>query len=287
VAVKRPNWAIIVKKICHPFSDIVTGKRKALESQKPTASMTKSDKTPIKLEPDIPCWVEAQQTITYFPASIAKNFHHISKPLIHHVPKSTNSPQPQKIIFPLSSDHLIVIIQLNVLRGSLYNRALLTNYLNRPIPESYECSSAEPSLHLSLPPPTTDINSPSFPPCFYPTQLQLTIPHEEWIDIIPHPKWRDNIIMAIGSFDEDELWSDTSGGLFEGFPVDRDKELGEGPGIIAWNPPWDFKGWEIQGGFLRKWGWSLRGCEEVIEATNVWRARRGEDPLVLEVEEEI
>lgn len=35
---------------------------------------------------------------------------------------------------------------------------------------------------------------------------------------IPDPTWRDNLLMNLGQFDEDQMWSDTIGGLFEGYP---------------------------------------------------------------------
>jgi hypothetical protein len=84
--------------------------------------------------------------------------------------------------------------------------------------------------------------------------------------------------LASGTFDEDELWSDTIGGLFEGFP---NSEI-EQRGVIAWSPPWHFTGWEVSEGFWRKWGRILKGCGEVLEATNRWR-ERGEEPLIFEV----
>jgi hypothetical protein len=164
----------------------------------------------------------------------------------------------------------MVLLQFNVLRSSLINRRLIAPL--GPTPE------AEPSgtvVHV-LPAPT----SPSdIPPSFYPTLLQRTVPHEAWIDIIPDPTWRDNLIRARGNFDEDELWSDTVGGLFEGFPDSQCEQNG----IVAWWPPWHVSGWEISEGFWRKWEWSFRGCGEILEATNEWRRKRGDEPLVFEV----
>lgn len=85
--------------------------------------------------------------------------------------------------------------------------------------------------------------------------------------------------MAIGTFDEDALWSDTIGGLFEGYP---DDEI-EVRGVIAWSPPWDISGWEVTEGFWRRWGWQFKGCGEVLDATNRWRRMRGEEPLVFKL----
>jgi hypothetical protein len=50
-----------------------------------------------------------------------------------------------------------------------------------------------------------------------------------------------------------------------------------------WETPWDVKGWEVSKGFWSKWGGlMLRGCVEVLDATNEWRRRRGDEELVWE-----
>ena len=67
------------------------------------------------------------------------------------------------------------------------------------------------------------------------------------------------------------------GGLFEGY---SDLEM---RGMLIWGEPWRIDGWEVTEGFLRKWGWLLKGCDEMIEASNRWRGLRGEEPLVVEV----
>lgn len=54
-------------------------------------------------------------------------------------------------------------------------------------------------------------------------------------------------------------------------------------GMLIWGEPWRIDGWEVTEGFLRKWGWLLKGCDEMIEASNRWRGLRGEEPLVVEV----
>jgi hypothetical protein len=41
--------------------------------------------------------------------------------------------------------------------------------------------------------------------------------------------------------------------------------------------------WEVSPGFLRKWGWLLNGCEEMLRATDEWRESRGEASLAIEV----
>ena len=196
-----------------------------------------------------------------------------SSPLIppHGNDGSRSARKPQHtIVFPLCPDHLIILLQYNVLRASITNRRLIECLFPNP---ANECSSA--ALHVvPSPPPHVTI-----PASLRPTPLQMAIPHEGWIDIIPHPVWRDNTLLAVGSFDEDELWADTIGGLFDGFPH---SEI-ERRGVIAWWPPWDIAGWEVSEGFWRKWKWSLKGCKDVLDATNKWRAKRGEEPLVFDV----
>jgi hypothetical protein len=210
--------------------------------------------------------------VSTFPASVVNAFYRIGNALLPY--ESTSLPFGRapvaRIIFPLSSDHLITLLQFNVLRGSLINRQLLSGSITAV---SSDCSSE--ALQI-LPSPSAP---KSVPPSLEPTALQRTIPHEDWIDIIPHPTWRDNVILAVGTFDEDDLWSDTIGGLFEGFPHSECEKRG----VIAWEPPWDISGWEVSEAFWRKWAWSFKGCWDVLEATNKWRRQRGEEPLVFEL----
>ncbi|KAK6839271.1 hypothetical protein PG987_005137 [Apiospora arundinis] len=52
----------------------------------------------------------------------------------------------------------------------------------------------------------------------------------------PSPEARDALIRAVGSgaMDEDELWADCIGGLYEGVPDDEVERRG----VVAWSPPW-------------------------------------------------
>lgn len=88
---------------------------------------------------------------------------------------------------------------------------------------------------------------------------------------------RDNCIRWASTIDEEDLCSDFIGGLYEG-NADCDTK-----GWIVWNDPWDVEGWEVSEGFVKKWGYLLQGCGDIIEASNRWRAIRGEDALVVEV----
>ncbi|KXJ88993.1 hypothetical protein Micbo1qcDRAFT_206582 [Microdochium bolleyi] len=230
-----------------------------------------------------PCWDESRQIVSLLPLSQASQMsitEGICRPsntviTAPHGWKSWPSPSltSSAIILPLSSDHLIPLLQYNALRAMLTNRHILTRLRAFTGPNGCTIDPLR-VLPLPLPSPTAT----TLPPALVPTQLQRQIPHKDWLDIIPHPRWRDNILLSLGTFNEGELWSDTIGGLFTGF---TNAEV-RAKGVVAWSPPWHFSGWELSEGFWRKWRWSLVGCEDVLDATNRWRAMRGEEPLGFE-----
>lgn len=244
-----------------PSAYLGPGRRKALlPSAVPSAP---SQQQMRKVDSHTPFWVEDQQTVYFFPASPtpARNK---KEPLL------LNTITAPSIIFPLCPDHLITLLQYNALRACITNQIILRPITLEASSPTQECATA--AAHVL---PVPSIPS-SVPLSLYPTDLQRTIPHESWVDIIPHPLWRDNVLRSLGTFDEDELWSDSIGGLFDGFPDDEIEKRG----VISWNTPWDMSGWEVSEGFWRKWGWLMRGCErEVQEWTNHWRLMRGEDPV--------
>ncbi|KAI1322768.1 hypothetical protein F5Y16DRAFT_404102 [Xylariaceae sp. FL0255] len=207
------------------------------------------------------CWDLKQQCVRFIPASQAKLLYDARSPLMPYRP---GKGRPQ-YMFPLCPDHLITLLQLNAFRAMSMNRELVSSILNVPL------NCHEEVVHI-LPYPTRPEMIPS---TLLPTALQQTMPHNDWIDIFPSPEGRDTLIRATGTFDEDDLWADCIGGLYEGFP---DDEMGR-RGIVAWSPPWDISGWEMSEGFLKKWGWLFRDFPGFLESTNRWRAKRGEEPL--------
>ncbi|KAJ9149770.1 hypothetical protein NKR23_g4127 [Pleurostoma richardsiae] len=114
----------------------------------------------------------------------------------------------------------------------------------------------------------------SCPRDLQPTAVQLALTHHPWIDLIPIPVLRDNVLQvaAAGIIDEDELCGD----LLD--VVDTSTEKAS---LIIWGESWDIRGWEASVPFLKKWGFLLRGCPEILQATNYWRGRRGEKRLDL------
>jgi len=236
------------------------GKRKALAKQAEASSAATG--TLIKSEALVECWDIEQQSISIIPASRIKQLYNARNPLL---PDKTRKEQ-FNIVFPLCPDHLITLLQFNALRALAVNRTLISGILVTPL----DCDKE--AIHV-IPYPTKPELLPS---TLLPTTLQQTVLHGDWIDMFPCPEGRDRLIRAAGTFDEDELWADCIGGLYEGFPDDEVKRRG----IIAWSPPWDITGWEMSKGFLEKWGWLFKGLPGVLEATNRWRMKRGEEPFV-------
>ena len=78
--------------------------------------------------------------------------------------------------------------------------------------------------------------------------------------------------LSIEGFDEDELCVE----VFH--PYDQ-CESEEKPALIVWGESGDIRGWEVNVAFLKKWGWLLRGCNELLQSTNAWRMQRGEKTL--------
>jgi hypothetical protein len=104
--------------------------------------------------------------------------------------------------------------------------------------------------------------------------LQRKVNHHPWVDLIPLPRMRDNILAAMdhGTI---RVFNELCFDIFD---------VGGGAGVedaalIVWGEPWDPAGWEASEMFLRKWGWLLDGCFEMLESTNRWRLKRGLKPF--------
>lgn len=110
----------------------------------------------------------------------------------------------------------------------------------------------------------------NLPITLQPTAMQRCIPHHPWLDLLPDPQLRDNLILA-GDFEEErQLCLDMKG---SGTPKSQTS------GIIIWSDPWDPAGWEITEPFAHSWGWVIRNCRDLAYSTNHWRAKRHERPL--------
>jgi hypothetical protein len=170
-------------------------------------------------------------------------------------------------LFPLSSDHqLFILIQHNALRGVMTNMSILLRLNGRPF-NGWESFYTD---DLPTPPNTA-------PPTLQATQLQRTIPHESWVDVIPYPHLRDNILGRLGTLDDDELCDDLLGGMEQGLNEIQER------GIILWGDPWSQDAWELSEGLAKKWAFLFKDCNALVNSTNKWRAARGENALVVEI----
>jgi len=200
-----------------------------------------------------------------------------------------------------TQDHLLHLIHVNVLRGLFDNKVVLlshTSYLAKS--DGAEGLQAIPA-EQAFPGRAAIMSTASdLPKSLRPTPLQNTVVHATCIDLMPFPSIRDNLIEQEGRFSWAELTEDLVGYLldpscFFGPQCEQKPSIAEEPapyygddddltanrnGIIVWGAPHRPESWEVTSGFLRKWGWSLKGCQEIIESTNCWRISRGEEPLV-------
>jgi hypothetical protein len=136
-------------------------------------------------------------------------------------------------------------------------------YLRLPSPSVTSSSSSSPGV--SSPSASSEQASPSpYPPALHPTPLQLTTPHLPYIDLLPFPSVRNNLLLAGSLVSAPEIWADFTSG-----------------DIRVWgSTPWEPTGWEIGERFARKWWWVLD--QGVVEKGNFWRGVRGEGGLVVE-----
>ncbi|RDW67426.1 uncharacterized protein DSM5745_09292 [Aspergillus mulundensis] len=121
----------------------------------------------------------------------------------------------------------------------------------------------------------------NLPPSLRATPIQRAVPHHPWLDLLPIPQMRDNLILAGESYDEETLCRDMKGHGCAGASAGgrRGGAYAGHSGIIVWKDPWDASGWEVTEGFARSWGWVVRGCWDLMASTNAWRARRCERAL--------
>ncbi|KAL5592465.1 hypothetical protein FOBRF1_013491 [Fusarium oxysporum] len=218
-----------------------------------------------------------------------------SPPTAHIHPPLTLDHQP--FTFPLSLDHLLHLIQYNVFRALISNKRTLNTLPSDPT----ACPATGPYRDDTALYPL----NPHIPPSLAPTTLQQTHYHSIWINVIPFPRMRDNLIRYEGRFDPRELMQDLVGELMSSTPAlwrrgtpsianvpdsmplilssgsDTDEVTAGRKGLIVWGEPHEMQSWEATPGFLAKWTWAMEGCQELIEISNHWRMKRGEEPIRL------
>lgn len=112
-----------------------------------------------------------------------------------------------------------------------------------------------------------------------PTREQITYMHAPFIDVLPFPTLRRNLIKSGGAVDGDELCDDLLNGLvcWGGAGVGR-RDRDCSTGSISTGTPWDSRSWEARTWFLQKY-WTLLGGEEgeLVRQSEWWRNMRGEE----------
>lgn len=118
-------------------------------------------------------------------------------------------------------------------------------------------------------------------PDLRPTREQITVEHHPYIDILPFPTLRKNLIAHQKDIDEDEFFEDMVAGLvcWGGAGLGQ-KDRNEGTVYAPTGTPWDVRSWEAKAWFVKKY-WTLLGGEdgELVRQSEWWREIRGEESL--------
>ncbi|QKX64767.1 uncharacterized protein TRUGW13939_11943 [Talaromyces rugulosus] len=203
-----------------------------------------------------------------------------------------------EIVPTLPADHLLTLIQFNVLRALRATKDVLWQSALYSIPEL--APNAEISEDTLFSRAVITHASKSLPSSLAPVQSQTSFLHFVWVDIFPFPTMRENFITWEKQFNHVELVNDLVGNLVDTTPIPGsfstvhvhpipcnlnlvnavdDEVTTSRNGLIVWGEPHLVDSWEATPGFLRKWGWAVQGCHDLIESSNRWRVRRGEEPF--------
>ncbi|KAF3257198.1 hypothetical protein TWF192_001472 [Orbilia oligospora] len=137
---------------------------------------------------------------------------------------------------------LWITVHLNVLSAWCHNALALAI----PFEDLENDDGISPfNFHHPMPPGAIARTS-SAPVSLHPTWFQRTLVHHPWVDLIPLPQMRDNILCGLetGLFDEDELCRELAGA-----------ETPDGTtraSFLVWGESWDIKSWELSAGFLQR-----------------------------------
>ncbi|TFA97409.1 hypothetical protein CCMA1212_010866 [Trichoderma ghanense] len=169
----------------------------------------------------------------------------------------------------LSADHrLLTLVHNNIIRGLIANANLFSYSWNTICQDdslSSFCGGKSPS-QLAL------------PASLQPTDLQQRELHHPWLDLIPFPRFRDNVLRKLAfstEWDETELCEDLTGAGRLQLSCSR-------PGFMVWGEDsWDARNWEVTEEFAHKWHGVLDGCWGLVVSSNAWRKKRGEAQLCI------
>ncbi|CAO3696391.1 unnamed protein product [Rhizopus stolonifer] len=139
------------------------------------------------------------------------------------------------------------------------------NEIPRPLPNEPATSNlaAIQTLRLRLRMQAASVHMPSTPAATQPTILQLAIPHDPRIDLIPTPHMRDRMILFRDQFDLDDCFRCLlSESVFHG---------GD-PGVAG--------NWQLPAEFFEKY-WFLTIDYNLRRYTNEWRKKQGLEEIQL------
>ncbi|UPL00110.1 hypothetical protein LCI18_011044 [Fusarium solani-melongenae] len=158
------------------------------------------------------------------------------------------------------ADMLLSLVQFNTTRALVMNARIMNITSELMLPDA---RSRLPDHAIN-----GAATIPSVPSSLEPTHLQLTVSHHPWVDILPFPEVRDNILRHDEkSYDKKALCRE-----LRGF---QDVANGLG-GMIVWGDPSDSGAWEVTEAFASKWPWVIQDCPRLLESTRHWRSIRGE-----------
>ncbi|KAK8051175.1 hypothetical protein PG993_002560 [Apiospora rasikravindrae] len=122
-------------------------------------------------------------------------------------------------------------------------------------------------------------------PDLRPGREQVTVAHHPFIDCLPFPTLRRNLLLHRAHVDPEQLQFDVIEGLvcWGGAGISR-RDGGDSTGRASTGTPWDVRSWEAKECFLRKY-WAMLGGEEgeLVRQSEWWRDIRGEEPLRIEL----
>ncbi|KAJ5133857.1 hypothetical protein N7448_001123 [Penicillium atrosanguineum] len=230
-------------------------------------------------------------------ASMSPHFSGVDPPSAAGLPISPTTLEQHPPNPPLSADNLLHLIQYNVFRGLYINKLTLGQSAVSWTRDSQPASLDELRHSYSVVLPT----GPGIPDDLNPTPSQMSILHSIWFNLLPFQAMRENLIRWQFSFNHDEFIADLIGDActdlldvlgsqsvclgiepeIRGLVIsaEDDEVTADRNGLIVWGEPHTVDSWEATPGFLKKWAWTVVGCEELIESSNRWRAVRGEKPL--------
>jgi hypothetical protein len=211
----------------------------------------------------------------------------------------TTKPPTWQIASPLS-DHLLHLVNYNAFRGFFRNKIILSQ-----VTEHYFEQSSDDIMKANImerfSAKTVNIPTDSdIPSCLCPTEAQRRLPHSTWIDFLPFPKIRDNLILNEHRFNHWEFIVDLIGYPVSQMLFPSKQTIGSPRGcgqlarrdmlddnltatrkcLILWGDSDKPQSWEATPGFLEKWGWVTEGYPELVQYSNRWRILRGEEPIL-------